>query len=148
MSNEKILARASEVINSRKDYIGGGMEGYAVLSLIDEDGYPTSSTVTISKADGVNWISFIGDVNGNKAKRIEKCNKACVCLASSEYNISLVGTMEVITDPAVKKDHWQDVFCEAYSSNYDDPRSCILKFTTEHYNIFFESDDTEAKGRI
>jgi hypothetical protein len=30
------------------------MEGYAALALIDENGYPTASTLTIAKADGIN----------------------------------------------------------------------------------------------
>ena len=146
--NQEIIARASEVINSRTDYIGGGMEGYVVLSLIDEYGYPTSSTVSISKADGVNWMTFIGGVGENKEKRIQKCNKASVCLASSEYNITLVGTMEILTDSAVKRAHWQKVFEEAYNISPDDPQCCILRFNTERYNIFFESDDTEARGSL
>jgi len=84
--NEKIIARASELINSKTDYIGDGMGGWAVLSLIDENGYPTSATMTISKADGINWISFLTDTDGVKSQRIARCNKACVCLPSSEYH--------------------------------------------------------------
>jgi len=63
------------------------MEGYAVISLINEEGFPAASTVTISKADGINWLSFIAGTNDNKANRIRANSKACVCLASSKYNI-------------------------------------------------------------
>jgi len=140
--NQEALKRANEVINSRKDYIGGGMEGYVVLSLINEDGYPTSSTVTISKANGVSWMTFIGAIGGNKSRRIAKNNKASVCLASSEYNITLVGTMEIITDLDVKKEHWQN---NAYA-DWQNPQYCILRFNAESYNIYFASDDTEVKG--
>jgi len=143
-----IVARANEVINSKTDYIGGGMEGYAVVSLIDENGYPTSSTMTISKADGINWVSFITDINGAKAKRIAKSSKACVCLSSIEYHISLVGTMEVITAPMEKKEHWQEVATEFFKSDWNDPQWCVLKFTAQHYNLFFASDDSAAKGEI
>ena len=146
--NQEIIKRASEVINSRTDYIGDGMGGYAVLSLIDENGYPTSSTMTISKADGINWISFLSDTNGTKAQRIAKSNKACVCLASSEYHISLVGTVEIITDPVVKKEHWQEVVTNYYKADWSNPDWAVLRFTTEHYNLFFASDDTEAKGSL
>jgi general stress protein 26 len=146
--NPKILKRASDLINSKKDYIGDGMGGYAVLTLNDESGYPASSTLTISKADGINWLSFISDSEGTKAKRIKHSNKACVCLASSEYNITLTGTAELITDPAVKKQHWQSIFSEAYNADPQNPEYAVLLFTTEHYNIFFASDDTEAKGAL
>jgi len=146
--NQEIIKRASEVINSRTDYIGDGMEGWAVLTLIDENGYPTSATMTISKADGINWITFLSDSDGVKAKRIAKSNKACVCLPSSEYHISLVGTVEVITDTDVKKENWQEVLTNHYKADWNDPEWAVLRFTTETYNLFFASDDTEAKGTL
>ncbi|MCL2436829.1 MAG: pyridoxamine 5'-phosphate oxidase family protein [Clostridiales bacterium] len=146
--NQEIIKRASEVINSRTDYIGDGMEGWAVLTLIDENGYPTSATMTISKADGINWITFLSDADGVKAKRIAKSNKACVCLPSSEYHISLVGTVEVITDTDVKKANWQQVLTDHYQADWNDPDWAVLRFTTETYNLFFASDDTEAKGTL
>lgn len=139
---------ASEVINSKVDYIGDGMGGYAVLSLIDENGYPTSSTMTISKADGVNWLSFLTDLDGTKAQRIAKCNKACVCLASSEYHISLTGTMEIITDPAIKKEHWQEQIIKYHKADWNNPSWCVLKFNAEHYNLYFASGDIDAKGNL
>ena len=146
--NEKIIARASELINSKTGYIGDGMGGWAVLSLIDENGYPTSATMTISKADGINWISFLTDTNGTKARRIAKSNKACVCLPSSEYHVSLIGTVEIITDPEIKKEHWQEVVTAHYQSDWNDPEWCLLKFHTEQYNLFFADDDSEAKGSL
>jgi len=148
LEHQEILKRASELINSKTDYIGDGMEGYAVLSLIDENGYPTSSTMTISKADGVNWISFLADTNGTKSQRIAKSNKACVCLASSEYHVSLVGTVEIITDPAIKKEHWQQVVINHYKSDWNDPEWCVLKFNAECYNLFFADNDSEGKGEL
>ena len=146
--NDAIIKRASDLINSRTDYIGDGMQGWAVLSLIDENGYPTSSTMTISKADGVNWMTFLSDTDGAKARRIAKSNKACVCLASSEYHISLVGTVELIADTAAKKENWQETITKHYGSDHTDPNWAVIRFTAETYNIFFADDDSEAKGRL
>jgi len=131
-----IVKRASELINLRADYIGDGMEGWAVLSLIDENGYPTSATMTISKADGINWITFLSDANGVKAKRIAKSNKACVCLASSGYHISLVGTVEVITDEAVKKENWQEVITKHHGANHTDPPLGCFAFYNRNIQSF------------
>jgi len=143
--NQDILVRASALINSKTDYVGDGMEGYVVLSLIDEYGGPTSAAITLSKADGIRWLSFLAGTDSNKARRITACNKACVCLASSEYNITLAGTIEIITDPLVKKELWQDVFSEHYG-DWQDPQCCALRFHTERYSIFFADDGTEATG--
>jgi len=144
---QKIITRASELINSKTDYIGDGMEGYVVLSLLDECGYPTSAAITISKADGIKWVSFLTGINSNKVRRINKSNKACVCLATSEYNITLVGTIEVITDPMVKEGLWQDTFSKYYG-HPEDPAQCALRFRTQRYSIFFANDGSIAVGDL
>jgi len=53
--NQEIISRACEIIGTKTGGIGGGMEGHCVLALIDENGYPTASTLTISKANGIKW---------------------------------------------------------------------------------------------
>ena len=110
------------------------MEGYAILALIDENGYPTASTLTISKAEGIKWLTFLTGIDSNKAKRIGKCNKGSVCLGSSEHNITLVGALEILTDPAIKKEMWYDAIGEMFSGP-DDPEYCVIRFNTERYNL-------------
>jgi general stress protein 26 len=143
--NQGVITRANDVINAKTGYIGGGMEGYAALALIDECGYPTASTLTIAKADGIRWLTFCTSPESNKAKRIGKCNRASVCINSSEYNITLVGTVEVVTDAETKNDNWLEPMNDgAHWSGSDDPAFCVLRFTTERYNLFVGYE--EAKG--
>jgi len=116
------------------------MEGHCVLSLIDEYGYSTSSTVTISKADGIKWLTFLDGLGLNKTKPIAQCNRGSVCLSASTYNITLIGTLEILTDPDIKKEMWQKLISEYYSGP-EDPEYCVLRFNTERYNLFFADDD-------
>ena len=149
MTNQEIIKRAGEVIASKANYVGGGMEGYAVLALINENGYPTASTVTIARADGINWLTFATGPSSNKAERIRKCNRASVCIASDEYNITLVGTIEIVDSLEVKKDSWCEPMNDgAHWSGYDDPNFCVLRFKTESYNLFFANDWAEASGTL
>jgi len=143
--DQKIIARAGEVIASKAEYVGGGMEGYAVLALTDENGYPTASALTIAKADGINWLTFATSPDSNKAQRIQLCNRASVCIATSEYNITLIGTIEIVTDAAVKKESWFDLMADMWSGP-EDPSFCVLRFHTERYNLFFADDESEAVG--
>jgi hypothetical protein len=55
-----------------------------VLALIDLDGYPTASTITVSKNDGINWLTFCTGFGGSRTKRIDQCNRASVCFLSSD----------------------------------------------------------------
>jgi general stress protein 26 len=132
---QEIIAKAAEIIRGKTGYIGGGMEGYATLALIDENGFPTASTLTIAKADGINWLTFNTSLDRNSVKRINKCDRASVCINSSQYNITLVGTVEVLTDPETKRDMWFPVM-EGQWSGPDDPQYCVLRFTTKRYSIF------------
>jgi general stress protein 26 len=135
--NQEVIKKANEIINAKTGYIGGGMEGYVALALIDESGYPTASTLTIAKADGINWLTFCTSLDTNKVKRINKCNRAGVCINSSEYNITLVGTIEVLTDESTRKDNWLPALDDdVHWSGYDDPNFCVLRFTTERYSLF------------
>ncbi|MCL2521873.1 MAG: pyridoxamine 5'-phosphate oxidase family protein [Erysipelotrichales bacterium] len=143
--SKEIIQKAADIINSKTNYIGGGMEGYAALSLIDENGYPTTSTLTIARADGINWLTFCTSVSRDSVKRINKCNRASICLNSSEYNITLVGTIEVLTDIKTKKENWMPIMDNGdHWTGPEDPEFCVLRFTTERYNLFVGYE--EVKG--
>ncbi|MCL2588298.1 MAG: pyridoxamine 5'-phosphate oxidase family protein [Oscillospiraceae bacterium] len=150
--NQDIIKRAGDLINSRANYIAGdgaeaGMYGYVVLSLIDENGYPTAAAITIARADGINWLTFVTLPDSNKAQRIARCKRASVCLASSAYNVTLVGTIEIVDDIEVKKDSWFALMAHMWSGP-EDPAFCLLRFRTERYNLFFADDESVAAGKL
>jgi len=146
--NEVIIKRAEDILNTKsqtREYTDG-MEGI-VLSLIDENGYPSASTVTIAKVDGIKTLTFLTTLDANKVKRIRANNKASLCLSSREYNISLVGTAEVLTDLESKKNSWYKGMTDmGYPAEH--PESCVIKFTTERYNMFFADNGSVAVGKL
>jgi general stress protein 26 len=134
--NPKIITEAENIV---ANLAGKMSEGFCALALIDENGYPSASTVSISKADGIKWITFCVGIGDNKAKRIRQCNRASVCINSSDYNITLVGTAEILTDPKIKEEMWY-AGCEEIWSGADDPDYCVLRFVTERYSLFVECE--------
>jgi len=138
--NQDILIKAGEIVERNT-----GMGTYCVLALIDMDGYPTVSTITASKADGINWITFCTGLGSPKTNRISKCNHASVCFNADDYNITLVGTIEVLTDPEVKKEMWYEGLINHFSGP-EDPNYCVLLFKTERYNLLV--DWNEARGHL
>jgi len=144
MSNE-LIARASEVIATRmwkgaEDYA----QFYSTLALIDLDGYPATTTMSISKQDGIQHLYFTTSLDSNVVKRIQQCNRASVCVNSAEYHISLVGTIEILTNLKIKQELWYEGI-SGYFSGPEDPNYCVLRFTTERYNLFI--DDKVAIGK-
>lgn len=140
--NQNTIKRASDLINSKAEYKTGDMNGYAALSLIDENGYPSATTFCITRADGIHWLTFNTAVNGRAyATRIRNNNKACVCINSSTYTINLVGTVEACTDPETRQENWLPMFNDGvHWSGPDDPDLLIIRFTTERYTITFADD--------
>lgn len=136
--SEAILKKAGEMVAQRTAFhTKPGEEPYCVLTLVDEDGFPTSSVITAAKADGIRWLTFDTGLESNKAKRIAKCNRASVCFCGPDHGINLVGTIEVVTDPAVKKEMWYDGMSNHFSGP-EDPNYCVLRFTTKRYNLFVD----------
>jgi general stress protein 26 len=135
---QKIIIKAGEIIEKNT-----GMGTYCVLALIDLDGYPTASTITASKADGINWITFCTGMGGTRTNRINKCSRASICFNADDYNITLVGTMEILTDLEMKKEMWYEGLTNHFSGP-EDPNYCVLRFKTERYNLLV--DWKEARG--
>lgn len=138
--NLEIVKKAGEIIEKNT-----GMGTYCVLAQIDLDGYPTASTITASKAEGINCITFCTGLGGTRTNRINKCNRASICFNAPDYNITLIGKMEVLDDLDVKKEMWYEGLANHFSGP-EDPNYCVLRFKTERYNLLV--DWKEARGEI
>ncbi|MCL2577048.1 MAG: pyridoxamine 5'-phosphate oxidase family protein [Defluviitaleaceae bacterium] len=137
-----IIAKAAKIVeqNSIK---GGEFKGQVcVLSLIDAEGFPTASVLTPSKSEGINWLTLCTMLDGNGVKRIANCNRASVCF-SGEYCVNLVGEVEVITSPEVKREMWYDGL-SCHFTGSDDPNYCVLKFTTKRYKLCIDGEEVEG----
>jgi general stress protein 26 len=128
--HEEIIARAGEIVAQNV------LAGYCALALLDTDGYPTASTITPAKADGIKWVAFCTGF-GPRTDRINLCNRASLCFNSMAYNITLTGTIEIVTDPAVKKEMWYDGL-QNHFTGPEDPSFCVLLFKTERYNLLVD----------
>ena len=141
--NEEIITRAEKILANRATK----EQGCCVLALIDTDGYPTAATISPSKIDGIRRITFCTGIGSNWAKRIEKCDCASVCFNSEteQYNITLVGNIEVLTDLETKKEMWYDGM-GYYFSGPEDPNFCVLQFVTLRYSLMLNEHDSNSNA--
>ena len=116
---------------------------FCALGMLDADGSPTVSAITAMRSEGIAWMTFGTGLTSNKVHRLTHSNKASVCFLSETYNVSLVGTLEVLTDPAVKRENWYEALGMHFSGP-EDPNYCVLKFTTQRYNLLIDWE--EARG--
>lgn len=146
---EVLLKRAENIVNGSTAHARTEWERNHcidwVMSLIDEDGYPTASMITASRADGFKWLTFCTGTGWNKPNRIERDPRTCIYLFDepSFTGISLIGKTEVLTDDDIKRQMWYDELGASFTGPKD-PRWCVLRFVPERYNIFI--DDHTIRG--
>jgi len=115
----------------------------AYLGVIDESGCPSVSTVSVIKPENIFEAYFSTNLDGNKAKRLLKNNKASICYRAGGNNITLVGEAEVLTDQETKSRYWLDWFKEHYSGGETDPTYCIIKFTTKRVSLWVDNEGAD-----
>jgi len=149
--SEKAIAKAEEIVKSKTAEVNMGVG--VTLSLIDHEGYPTTSTLSIAKADGIRELTFGGSLSSNKVKRIKANSHASVCIfdddyeGGSYYNITLVGDIEIVTNPAVKQETWYEGLEEHFpNGGVNDPDYCVLMFTTKRFNLWVDVEGEEISG--
>ena len=139
--NEEIVRKAEQIIAQKA---GRGNDAYCTLALLDDEGYPATSTISIARADGIKWLMFCTRAH-SKQERVSRCDKASVCINSPYYHISLVGRVELLNDMSIKKEMWYSGLSRSFDGMFD-PDYCVLKFTTERYKISI--DWQEEKGTL
>ncbi len=144
--HERLLVKAEEFV-ARHTVQGGSAQliPYCSLAMIDLDGGPTVSAVTAVKAEGLKWMTFCTGIGSNKVIRLKACSRASVCFCTENYNITLTGRLELLTDPATKQAMWYEPLSHHFSGP-EDPMYCVLRFTTERYNLLV--DWQEARGAL
>ncbi|MDD4076336.1 MAG: pyridoxamine 5'-phosphate oxidase family protein [Eubacteriales bacterium] len=138
--NSELVTKAGTMIRAMnkkpEDY-------FCTLALLDKDGYPTASTISISESEGIRWLTFCTGLTSNKANRIRECNRASVCINALQYNITLVGTVEILTGTDIKKEMWYEALSHHFNGPQD-PGYCVLRFNTERYNLLIDWQSEEG----
>lgn len=120
------------------------------VSYIDLDGNPVcKAMLTPRKMEGLKYIYFSTNTSSNKVKSYLTNNKGSIYFFDKRFYraVSLVGTVEVLTDHDTKAMIWRDGDTRFYQKGVDDPDYCVLKFTITHGRLYSSShnEDFEIK---
>ena len=106
------------------------------LTSICEDGYPRTVTISNIKFDGIGTVWFSTGTNSVKVKHFIRDKRASVCYSVDGHNITLMGDVEVINEPEIKRELWLDWFINHFPLGVEDPNYCILKFVTKRAAVW------------
>ena len=137
--NEQVLAKTAQLLDQ-------SLGAFAAFAVLDENGYPHASVVTITSAKGMDEIMFSSDLDSNKARRIAKSGKSSINYFTSNFNITLVGTTEILTDLETKTKNWRQGWEDMWPEGSSSPNFCVFRFKTERYSLYV--DDMSAAGTL
>ena len=132
--NPDIFAKANQMIAKC---------GEAYLGVIDENGFPSVSTVSTIKPENIFEAYFATGLAANKTKRLLKDKRASVCYRAGSNNITLVGEAEICTDQPTKSRMWLDWFIDHFPLGETDPNYCVIKFTTLRASLWIDYESAE-----
>lgn len=113
----------------------------ATLTSVNEKGYPRTYLLSIAKADGFSDVYFVtskrSELNG-KATHFEKNPKASVCYFLGGDSVTLIGTVEFVTDREVQEAVWKETDRKFFKNGIDDPKFRLIKFHTTEATFWIE----------
>ena len=111
------------------------------LAAINAQGYPRVCEMELLKSAGLSELFFTTLVQSAKVAHYGQNSRAGVSYSSGCDSVSLVGEVEVIHDPDVKKQLWTNGHERRFVNNADGtPKYCILKFRTIEAAVFIDGE--------
>lgn len=103
------------------------------LASVNEKGYPRICAISKLKGDSFHDLWFVSskrsDLNG-KVTHFEHNSKASACFTQGGDSVTLIGTVEFVTDRAVQEALWNEADRRFFSRGIDDPKFRLLHFHT------------------
>lgn len=123
----------------------------AFIASVDEDGFPNIKAMFIPRKIEGNCFYFSTNTSSIRVRQYMNNPKASLYFyhrGRFRYEgTMLVGTMEVLQDPEIKKEIWQVGDTMYYPGGVTDPDYCVLKFTAlkgrQYCDLKSESFDME-----
>lgn len=132
--NSNIIEKANILVNTSDT---------AYIAVIDENNYPSVSTISSIKTAGIFNAYFATGISTNKAVRILKNNRVSVCYNKEGDNVTLVGKARILTDKDIKHTLWEDWFINHFPDGMDDPDYCIIELITERVSLWIDRESSE-----
>jgi general stress protein 26 len=129
--NTEIIDKANEIMKQATE---------AYVGVIDSEGYPNVATRSLIKPKNILSCFFSTGSGADLATCVKQNNKASVCIREGGNNISLHGTIEIITDKKIKEEMWLDWFINHYPGGAADPIYCLLRFTARRATFWIDGE--------
>jgi general stress protein 26 len=131
-------SECAQIATFGKDETEGFPEIRALLNLANPKKYPKLKDKAISVDGETITLYFTTNTSSRKVRQLRVNNKACLyfVLPKKFKGVSAIGTIEEVTEQAVKEDFWQTGWYIYYHKGAKDHDYTLLKFTTKYLHCW------------
>ena len=112
--------------------------GDIIVTSINEAGYPRPCVLSKLGAQELKAIYFSTGSDSKKTAHFKKNPKAGLCFYREHDSVTMVGEIEIVTDPEMKSSLWQDWMIEHFTGGPQDENYCVLCFRPREATIWIE----------
>ena len=114
-------------IQAKEEMLHSQCENVTVAS-IDTNGYPRPVQMSKIGAKGFHEVWMATSADSVKVNDFKANDKAGLCYDHYGDGVALRGTVEIVTDDAIRKEMWQDWFIYHFPGGPNDPNYVLLHF--------------------
>lgn len=111
-----------------------------VLTSVDPEGYPRPVPMGKITSEGLTTVWMSTGKDSVKTQDFRKNPKAGLCFYEQGNSVALTGEVEIVTDPALKQQHWQEWFIAHFPGGSTDPNYILLKFTATRATLWIDGE--------
>ncbi|QGR00258.1 pyridoxamine 5'-phosphate oxidase [Paenibacillus psychroresistens] len=108
-----------------------------VVNSIDDQGYPNSKAMFKMEHDGLQTFLFSTNTSSMRVQQFLANPKSSLYFKGQNRGLMVVGKMEVCLDQLNRERLWFEGAEKYYPLGVNDPDYCVLKFTSETGNYYF-----------
>lgn len=138
MVSKDLIKKADQMANDCK---------VCSVASVNEKGYPRICYLSPLRNQGIKEFWFSTGISSTKVQHFKINPKASVSIQRDGDSITLIGKMEIVSDPAIKDELWQK-WLEKHFPNggKDDPDYCVVHFFSDEGTIYI--NDQFETGQI
>lgn len=130
--NEETMSKTEQIYN----FID--RQKITIISSVDAEGFPNTKAMLAPRRREGNVFYFSTNTSSMRVSQYRDNPRACLYFFDQDQfeGVMLIGTVEVLEDPAIKESIWRVGDTMYYSQGVTDPDYCVLRFSAteaRHY---------------
>lgn len=110
------------------------------IASVNSDGFPRPVPMAKGETEGCYIVWMATGADSVKVADFSRNPKAGLCYDKGGASVCLRGTVEIITDDAIRKEKWQDWYINHFPGGPADPNYVLLRFTGTEATIWIDHE--------